>query len=125
MQLQAALLAARLRVLLNEQTAESAITPLIGLDADWFSQGELAAIYYTIWQIDRSREADRQVAAAIYTTLATTLPTALNRARAARLTGVLPALSAPLPAPPTALGIGAVPSLAALTEQIEQLVMVV
>jgi predicted ATPase len=125
MQLQAVLLAARLRVLLGEQSADAAITALADLDDDWFGEGEHAAIHYTIWQIDYSREADRQAATALYVALAAANPTALSRARAARLTGALPAPQAALPPLPISIGSGAAPSLAALIDQVEQLVMTV
>lgn len=126
MQLHATLLAARLRVLLGHEPAAEVTVRLSNLDEDWFSQREYAAIHYTIWQIDPSREEDRRAAAALYAALAAALPTALHRARAARLSGALPAEPAPLPAPPAPLGAtgDAVPGLSALIEQIEQMVAV-
>ncbi|MEI7770486.1 MAG: adenylate/guanylate cyclase domain-containing protein [Chloroflexales bacterium] len=124
-QLQATLLAARLRVLLGEESAAAAITSIAGLDDDWFGEGARAAIHYTIWQIDRGREADREAAAALYVALNDTSPTALSRARAARLTGVIPRLFARMPSLPMAIDTGTVPSLVALIGRVEQLVAAV
>ena len=120
-QLQATLLAARLRVLLGEERAATAIVAISGLDADWFGADERAAIHYTIWQIDRGREADRQAAAALYLAISAASPTALSRARAARLSGVIPPPLAPLPSLPTAICAGPLPNLVALIEHVEQL----
>ncbi|NTV61970.1 MAG: tetratricopeptide repeat protein, partial [Oscillochloris sp.] len=121
MQLQATLLAARLRVLLGEESADTASAPLLELDEDWFGQCERAAIHYTIWQIDPSRTADRAAAGELYTALSAAIPTALNRARAARLTGVVPPIPPPLPAPPVPITAGDTPSLDHLIIQAEQL----
>ncbi|MBX0326942.1 tetratricopeptide repeat protein [Oscillochloris sp. ZM17-4] len=123
MQLQAVLLAARLRVLLGQEPAESAIPPLAELDEDWFGAGERAAIHYAIWQIDPGREADRLAAATTYAALATAMPTALFRARAARLTGGIPAAPAPLPALPAVISTAAAPPLPELIAQIEQMII--
>ncbi len=125
MQLHATLLAARLRVLLGEELADAAIRPLADLDEDWFSPSERAAINYAIWQIDPRREADRLAAAEGYTALAAALPTAHNRARAARLTGAIPAAPAPPPALPTFIGASDLPPLGDLIEQIAQIIVAV
>jgi tetratricopeptide (TPR) repeat protein len=121
MQLQATLLAARLRALLGEESTESAISAIVSLNDDWFGEDERAAIHYTLWQIDRTRETDRQAARSLYVALADARPTALSRARAARLTGVLPPPPAPLPPPPTAIDTSAAPRIVALIEQVEQM----
>jgi adenylate cyclase len=121
-QLQAILLAARLRVLLRVEPSGAAIQPLLELDEDWFSQCERAAIHYTIWQIDPRREADRQAAGSIYMALATAIPTALNRARAVRLTGIVPPAPAALPVTTAVISAEPTPSLSELILQVEHLV---
>ncbi|MEI6777302.1 MAG: adenylate/guanylate cyclase domain-containing protein [Chloroflexales bacterium] len=121
-QLHATLLAARLRVLLGAEDSVAAITTVAALDEDWYDEDERAAIHYTIWQIDPRREADRHAARSLYASLATTRPTALSRARAARLCGALPPPVAPLPPLPTAIDAGTAPNLATLIAQAEQIV---
>ncbi|NNJ09498.1 tetratricopeptide repeat protein [Chloroflexales bacterium ZM16-3] len=123
MQLHATLLGVRLRVLLGEEPTESAIIPLIELDEDWFSQSERAAIHYAIWQIDPGREVDRLAAGATYAALAAALPTAHNRARAIRLTGVVPPTHASLPTIPAFIDAADPPRLADLIAQIEQMIV--
>ncbi len=99
LQLACVILAARLRVLLREQTPAEAAAALEALDEDWYGELEQAAIAYGIWQLDPSREGERRRAAALYGELTVTSPTALTLARYAQLTGE----PAPPPAPPPAL----------------------
>ncbi|NTU80276.1 MAG: AAA family ATPase [Chloroflexales bacterium] len=96
-QLAATLLAARLRVLLREELPAVAVAEIAALDEDWYEDLEQAAIAYTIWRVDPSREDARQRAASLYGDLAATRPSAATVARAAELAGVLPP---PLTPPP-------------------------
>ncbi|GAB4435287.1 MAG: adenylate/guanylate cyclase domain-containing protein [Chloroflexi bacterium OHK40] len=115
----AQLLAARLRVADGLDPAV-AVDGIEALDEEWYGAEERAAIRYTVWKIDPTREDARVEAARLYAACAAERPTAATLARRAELTGSAPALPA-LPELPELIARQHY-DLAALIDQAEALV---
>lgn len=117
----AQLMAIRLRVLLDEIEAQTAIAELEARLCDQPLESEAAAIQYEIWRFDEAQTSYRQNAASLYRNLHSQTPNILYRQRFIELTGESLPDPPPVPAPPEIVTASQV-ELESLLTQVDQMI---
>ncbi|MDQ6693566.1 MAG: AAA family ATPase [Chloroflexota bacterium] len=116
-----ALLTLEVAVALGTRDLTSTISACEDLLPAWPKEPQRAAIFYTIWELDPSREAARTEAARLYKHLYSSAPSAKARLRYEKLTGER--LPDPPPVPPLPVLMSSPPEdLDALLDQVDALI---
>jgi class 3 adenylate cyclase/predicted ATPase len=118
-QVRARLLSLRLQVTRGSIDTTAAVGRLRALEGTWVEPHEQAALLDTLWTLDRTQEAARDAAAALYRKLYERAPSVEYRKAYARLTGVTLPPGPPLPPLPEAVE-GDARDVDALLQQVDQ-----
>ena len=118
-QVRARLLSLRLQVTRGSIDTTAAVGRLRALEGTWVEPHEQAALLDTLWKLDRTQEAARDAAAALYRKLYERAPSVEYRKAYARLTGVTLPPGPPLPPLPEAVE-GDARDVDALLQQVDQ-----